>query len=346
MSELTCRTPSGSPRNVAGWGLCPLACMFAVWGRVPWSARAGMPAIDRANTSPTTKDHLIDLRILLPSTASRFVVTRARPEERARKTSASSVRAKRWSGGGIPDTWGAHRTWLLRVDGGKGDSTHRREESTIGFDRSRLALIHWSGSQRQASREGGMRRVLTLSLLATFGRTSALLRSASLTPRRGSLDGGDEMRRRISVVFSMVLAFGMSSLAPPASASHGPDQHSQNMKHLSNVPRSSVATQSDLAFVGKRAFAGNYNGFRILDVSDPNNPVVVRDVWCPGPQNDISVWGDAIVLSIDSVRLANPDRPGANAYDCDSIAASGSDVQDPDAWEGLRIFSLDEILSM
>jgi hypothetical protein len=118
------------------------------------------------------------------------------------------------------------------------------------------------------------------------------------------------------------------------------------MKHLAHVPRSSVATQSDLAFVGKRAFAGNYNGFRIIDVSDPEDPVVVRDVWCPGPQDDISVWGDAIVLSIDSVRLANPDRPGANAYDCDSIAASGSDVQDPDAWEGVRIFSLDEILSM
>jgi hypothetical protein len=144
----------------------------------------------------------------------------------------------------------------------------------------------------------------------------------------------------------MVLAFGMSSLAPPASASHGPDQHSQNMKHLSNVPRSSVATQSDLAFVGKRAFAGNYNGFRILDVSDPNNPVVVRDVWCPGPQDDISVWGDAIVLSVDSVRLANPDRAGANASDCDSIAAAGAQVLDPDGWEGVRIFSLSQILSM
>src|SRR6266511_3681248 len=40
MSELMWRTPSGSPKNVAGWGLCPFAWMFGVCGRVAWSAAA------------------------------------------------------------------------------------------------------------------------------------------------------------------------------------------------------------------------------------------------------------------------------------------------------------------
>ncbi|HEU4491186.1 MAG TPA: hypothetical protein VFR74_09965 [Jiangellales bacterium] len=41
---------------------------------------------------------------------------------------------------------------------------------------------------------------------------------------------------------------------------------------MSNTPKSSGTTQSDLAFFGKHAVAGNYTGFRILDVSSPVNP--------------------------------------------------------------------------
>jgi hypothetical protein len=84
------------------------------------------------------------------------------------------------------------------------------------------------------------------------------------------------------------------------------------MELLAHLDRSSPATQSDLAFIGRYALAGNYNGFRVIDVSRPRRPVVVRDVWCPGPQNDISVWGDAIVVSIDSVRTS-PGCTGAPA---------------------------------
>lgn len=154
------------------------------------------------------------------------------------------------------------------------------------------------------------------------------------------------MRRLVRVILPTALALGLGTWALPASAAHNADDHSQNMHQLSFLPRSSAATQSDLAFVGKWAFAGNYNGFRILDASDPENPVVVRDVWCPGPQNDISVWGDAIVLSVDSVRLANPARSGALASDCDSVAAAGAQTLDPNGWEGLRVFSLSDILAM
>ena len=154
------------------------------------------------------------------------------------------------------------------------------------------------------------------------------------------------MHRSLRFALTGSLALGLAAWALPASAGHNADQHSPGFQLLANFPTSTAATQSDLAFQGDMAFVGNYNGFRIFDISDPRNPTLVEDVLCPGPQNDISIWGDAIVLSVDSVRLANPARPGAAASDCDSVAAPAAQVQDPAAWEGLRIFSLSEILSM
>ena len=39
---------------------------------------------------------------------------------------------------------------------------------------------------------------------------------------------------------------------------------------------------------------------------------MVRDVWCPGPQNDVSIWGDLIILSVDTV-LTDSGCSGARA---------------------------------
>ena len=46
---------------------------------------------------------------------------------------------------------------------------------------------------------------------------------------------------------------------------------------------------SDLAFWGDLAYAGNYDGFRILDIRD-SQPRVLVDFACRGPQNDVSVY--------------------------------------------------------
>jgi hypothetical protein len=131
--------------------------------------------------------------------------------------------------------------------------------------------------------------------------------------------------------------------AAPAQASPE-DQHSPQAKALANIPRSSDFRwndpargrnfQSDLAFEGHLAIAGNYNGFRVINISDPAHPSVVRDVWCPGPQNDVSIWGDVIVASVDDV-LTSPA--------CGSLRAVPQ--TDPNGWEGLRIFSLKQVLA-
>jgi hypothetical protein len=146
------------------------------------------------------------------------------------------------------------------------------------------------------------------------------------------------------VILAVAAATLIGVWAPPATASHNADEHSPGSVRLANIPRSSTfrdgdpthgqSFQSDIAFTGNYAIAGNYNGLRIIDISDPAHPSVVRDLWCPGPQNDVSVWGDVIVLSVDEVRT-------------DSSCTSQRAVPqtDPNAWEGLRIFSLSQILA-
>ena len=47
---------------------------------------------------------------------------------------------------------------------------------------------------------------------------------------------------------------------------------------------------SDLAFWGDLAVQGSYDGFRLIDISEPTEPRLVADVECRGPQGDVSIW--------------------------------------------------------
>jgi hypothetical protein len=60
------------------------------------------------------------------------------------------------------------------------------------------------------------------------------------------------------------------------------------------------STNSDLAFSGKYVFVGNYNGFNAYDVSDPSKPKLVSSVLCPGSQDDITVFGHLLFLSVEA----------------------------------------------
>jgi len=152
------------------------------------------------------------------------------------------------------------------------------------------------------------------------------------------------MNRPLRLLLPTVSALALAgALATPAGADHNADDHSPQARALANIPRSSEfqfgvppaqSFQSDLAFKGDLAIAGNYNGFRVIDVSDPASPQVVRDVWCPGPQNDVSIWGDLIILSIDTV-LTNSSCAGEPAVP--QTLETG--------WEGLRIFRLSDVLA-
>jgi hypothetical protein len=117
---------------------------------------------------------------------------------------------------------------------------------------------------------------------------------------------------------------GMELDAGPAE----PELHSQNMKLLANVARSNTEPQSDITFAGRYAYAGNYAGFRIIDVSDPESPSIVSTVACNGAQGDVSVHGDLLFQSVD--------RPQSSSA-CNSTSVHGGT---PDMFEGIRIFDV------
>jgi hypothetical protein len=114
-----------------------------------------------------------------------------------------------------------------------------------------------------------------------------------------------------------------------AAASVVANSGSQNMELLANVPKTGT-TNSDLAFWGNLAYAGNYAGFRIIDISNPGSPQVLSDYSCPGPQNDVAVWDTGkqrlLIMSIDSRQRTEECNSGAGN------AAGG--------FEGLRIFDV------
>ncbi|TDD67890.1 hypothetical protein E1262_17950 [Jiangella aurantiaca] len=59
-------------------------------------------------------------------------------------------------------------------------------------------------------------------------------------------------------------------------------------------------TNSDLAFDGTLAYAGNSRGFRVLDISEAENPVALSDFVCNGSQGDVSVYGGLLFRSVDT----------------------------------------------
>ncbi|MEJ8633514.1 hypothetical protein ABZY19_26425 [Streptomyces sp. NPDC006475] len=107
--------------------------------------------------------------------------------------------------------------------------------------------------------------------------------------------------------------------------------HSDNIEHLTNVPKDALkGTNTDIAFQGKYAYSGNYDGFRIFDISNPKAPKTVAQVLCPGSQNDISVSGDLLFLSTDSSRSDNS---------CNSTTQPATEKS---SWEGMKIFDISD----
>ncbi|WMX62645.1 LVIVD repeat-containing protein [Streptomyces collinus] len=107
--------------------------------------------------------------------------------------------------------------------------------------------------------------------------------------------------------------------------------HSDNIQHLAHVPKDVLqGTNSDLAFQGRYAFAGNYDGFRIFDISNPKVPKTVAQVLCPGSQNDISVSGNLLFLSTDSSRSDS------------SCSSTTQPATEKSSWEGLKVFDISD----
>ena len=73
-----------------------------------------------------------------------------------------------------------------------------------------------------------------------------------------------------------------------------------NMQLLSNMPAAEPfigVTHSDIAFTGKYAVQGNYDGYQVWDISNPRHPTLYDEYVCRGSQSDVSVYQKLIFVS-------------------------------------------------
>jgi LVIVD repeat len=108
-----------------------------------------------------------------------------------------------------------------------------------------------------------------------------------------------------------------------------------NLRVLSKTPPPAEfdgETNSDLAFTGKYAIQGNYNGWQVWDISNPRRPSLRTAYVCPGSQSDVSVYQNLLFVSGENL---------AARLDCG--AQGVEDSVSTDRLRGLRIFDISDI---
>ena len=153
---------------------------------------------------------------------------------------------------------------------------------------------------------------------------------------RSTLQG---WRRRAATATLGAFAVGAAMVAavPAVDAQDFPGADeivsSPNMKQVANLPPTAPlvgGVGTDIAFQGRYAFVGNYNGFTIYDIKNPKKTRITSQVLCPGSQNDVSITGNLLFLSTDSRRSDDS---------CASVAQN--DGTKP-YWEGIKIFDVSD----
>ncbi len=91
-------------------------------------------------------------------------------------------------------------------------------------------------------------------------------------------------------------------------------------------------SNSDLAFTGKYAIQGNYNGFQVWDISNPSAPVLVKGYVCPASQSDVSVYRNLLFVSGEGM---------GGRLDCGTEGVE--EVVSEHRLRGIRIFDITDI---
>jgi hypothetical protein len=100
------------------------------------------------------------------------------------------------------------------------------------------------------------------------------------------------------------------------------------MGNTPNLPGLTFTANSDLAFWGKLAFQGHYDGFRIINIASPANPREISFTECVGNQGDIVVYGDILI------RSWNSPAPAGSTCDGEPVATG---------FEGLHVFDISNL---
>ncbi|MFP5351757.1 MAG: LVIVD repeat-containing protein [Actinomycetota bacterium] len=104
----------------------------------------------------------------------------------------------------------------------------------------------------------------------------------------------------------------------PAEAGHDEDDHSDNVKMLTRQPikieKDLFAQGSDLAFNGRRVYAGSYQGTALYKIVGRRAGYLKQIGFhqCPGSQGDVSVVGTYVFVSIDAPASNNVENSVCN----------------------------------
>ncbi|HEX6255534.1 MAG TPA: hypothetical protein VFZ70_06945 [Euzebyales bacterium] len=134
----------------------------------------------------------------------------------------------------------------------------------------------------------------------------------------------------------MLAVVSLLGAAVPAAAEHDTFPSTKNIHALGHSPQPATfavpdgerVISSDLAFQGKLACQGNYNGFRVIDVSSPGNPKLISHPKCNGDQGDIVVYEDILVRSWNTKR-AEPRECGDTMVPAGFEGVHVWDISDP-----------------
>jgi hypothetical protein len=145
------------------------------------------------------------------------------------------------------------------------------------------------------------------------------------------------MRKLFRVPVLVALAVGIIAFPLAAGAGHQTDPRSPDL-----VPRGHIFEpasvlnpaignpdiHTDIAFQGKFAFQGNFDGFNIRDIRDPDNPKQYSRTFCEGGQGDVVVYKDVL----------------ARTWDANASGTTMCDGQPvPAGFEGLHIFDISDL---
>jgi hypothetical protein len=135
---------------------------------------------------------------------------------------------------------------------------------------------------------------------------------------------------------------GMSTSAPSPdprvglrAGLHDAGEAVWNLRVLSKTPPSAKfdgITNSDLAFTGRYAIQGNYNGYQVWDISNPGNPTLKTAYVCPASQSDVSVYRNLLFVSGEGL---------SGRVDCGTQGVK--DTVSKERLRGLRIFDISDI---
>jgi hypothetical protein len=147
------------------------------------------------------------------------------------------------------------------------------------------------------------------------------------------------MPRALRILVLGAFVCGLLSFPFAAGAGHTTDP-AVNLAPLGHIEEPAVLggfgganpdINTDIAFWGRYAYQGNWDGFSIRDIKDPNNPKSVSRTFCDGNQGDVVVWNHILVRSWNTA--AGSPGPFGAGLTCDGQAV-------PAGWEGVHVFDI------